>query len=524
MCICLVVVYVIKIPFFLTVLLTHYWVDEDGYNFGLFKYCVDNTGTCQDVSSKLQTIEDHILVTRGTLISACIIDYICLMFCMTFCDHDLGKWLWKSKFHIKMNVTAAFLLFLLEAFAVVTFAVGAAQLSLVPQLGWSFYLAVFTTVFTLLFLLAIIFAIVYCNKCCCMDTSSVGGYGLSFTNPPQNVSVDAGQAVSVTATVQDANNVYWCKGEDHVIQLSSSFTEEFIKEYSKYYAILTLNYARPQDAGEYTCVAEKYEGSRKEIRESFFIYVHHVKPVFQTKPRNVQVYQGDTINLEAIIKNAETVSWYHKGRLLSTSRNKITITFLGGRASLRIDKIAKKDEGDYICLAKSGTDLKKAKTESVYCHVRVIDAEPPSFHNVPKSLKVKRGTSLEMDIQVCGFPLPKKVFWFKDGNELHGSRRTIMQYVDGTTKLLIHETILDDSGSYECYTENAHGNNKCKIPVKVTKEKQEQMSTQCTICMDRPLSHALRCGHTFCLECIERIPNQCPICMAPYREYTRVYI
>lgn len=56
-CICLVVVYVIKIPFFLTVLLTHYWVDEDGYNFGLFKYCVDNTGTCQDVSSKLQTIE-----------------------------------------------------------------------------------------------------------------------------------------------------------------------------------------------------------------------------------------------------------------------------------------------------------------------------------------------------------------------------------------------------------------------------------------------------------------------------------
>lgn len=110
-----------------------------------------------------------------------------------------------------------------------------------------------------------------------------------------------------------------------------------------------------------------------------------------------------------------------------------------------------------------------------FCHtllmkqMNLFTAEPPSFHNVPKSLKVKRGTSLEMDIQVCGFPLPKKVFWFKDGNELHGSRRTIMQYVDGTTKLLIHETIFDDSGSYECYTENAHGNNKCKIPVKVTK-------------------------------------------------------
>lgn len=51
----------------------------------------------------------------------------------------------------------------LEALAVVTFAVGVAQLSLVPQLGWSFYLAVFTTVFTLLFLLILLFAIVYCK-------------------------------------------------------------------------------------------------------------------------------------------------------------------------------------------------------------------------------------------------------------------------------------------------------------------------------------------------------------------------
>lgn len=99
--------------------------------------------------------------------------------------------------------------------------------------------------------------------------------------------------------------------------------------------------------------------------------------------------------------------------------------------------------------------------------MNLFTAEPPSFHNVPKSLKVKRGTNLEMAIQVCGFPLPKNVFWFKDGNSLLGSRRIIMQYVEGKSKLLIHETILDDSGLYECYTENAQGNNKCKIPVKV---------------------------------------------------------
>lgn len=57
-----------------------------------------------------------------------------------------------------------------------------------------------------------------------------------------------------------------------MIRISTSFEEHFLNSHK---AELTLKNARLQDDGEYTCVAEKYGKNKKEIRESFFIYVHH---------------------------------------------------------------------------------------------------------------------------------------------------------------------------------------------------------------------------------------------------------
>lgn len=98
------------------------------------------------------------------------------------------------------------------------------------------------------------------------------GTKLTFQNPPQSVSVDAGRTVSIVAYVRNANRVHWCKGRDPVVGISTSFEERFNNSHK---AELTLKNARLEDNGEYTCVAEKYGKKRKEIRESFFIYVHH---------------------------------------------------------------------------------------------------------------------------------------------------------------------------------------------------------------------------------------------------------
>uniref|UniRef100_K1PQD6 Peroxidasin-like protein n=1 Tax=Magallana gigas TaxID=29159 RepID=K1PQD6_MAGGI len=401
-------------------LFTEYWVDADGYHFGVFKYCVDNTSTCQDVTSQLQTIE-----------------------------------------------------VILETSTVITFAHGVTQLPRAPQIGWSFYITICMAVFTLMFFFILLLTTFCCNKRCYLDRSSNFSSKLTFITPPQNVSVDVGKAVSVFANVRNASNVYWCKGKDQVIRISSTFRQQFDESNQK--AELTLSNARLQD---------------------------DVKPVFTIKPNDVTVHSGDELYTEAVVNNAEVVSWLHQGKILSSAKNKIAIKFVNGKASLRIDGTTKKDEGDYTCLAKSGTDPHKLKEESVDFHVSVSDAELPSFENVPQTVNIKNGTAIEMAIKVRGFPMPKQVAWFKDGEPVVRSRKTIMQYIDGASKLVIYDTGLADAGLYECYAENEHGNDKCTIPVKI--KRVDHDTIECSICMDRPPSNVLPCGHAFCLECIGR--------------------
>lgn len=41
----------------------------------------------------------------------------------------------------------------------------------------------------------------------------------------------------------------------------------------------------------------------------------------------------------------------------------------------------------------------------------------------------------------------------------------------------------------------------------------------CTVCCTRPSTHRLRCGHKFCLHCLQRLrTNNCPVCRAPLDE------
>ncbi|XP_078333036.1 peroxidasin homolog isoform X6 [Crassostrea virginica] len=405
------------------------------------------------------------------------------------------------------HVTGTLLMSTLNTSAVITFVFGSSQLTESYQMRWSFFVAVSMAIFT-------------GNKTCCVDTSSVRdsqGTAVLFNEPPKNVSVNIGETVSVHASVINANNVYWCKGRDHVISISTSFQEAFIGRN----ASLTLKNARPQDDGEYTCVAEKYGKNKKEIRKTFSIFVHRVKPVFRECPSDVTVYLGSDLCLEAIVDKAETVTWLHDGTTLNNSKNKIVMKFLHGRASLRIQGVTKDNEGNYTCCAKSGVDPLKTKEESVHCHVKIKDAELPSFTQVPKPVKLKVHTALEIAIKVHGFPLPEQVSWFKDGEPLLKSREIILQYLDGDSTLVIHDTGPLNSGLYECHAENKHGNNTCRIPVQILKEEQEVL--ECAVCLNNRPTRYLQCGHAFCSDCTNNLSN-CPICRVPIRSHTPLYL
>lgn len=131
--------------------------------------------------------------------------------------------------------------------------------------------------------------------------------------------------------------------------------------------------------------------------------------MFTTKPNDVTVHAGNALYIEAAVNNAEIVSWLHQGKVLSNAKNKIAIKFVNGKASLRIDGTTKKDEGDYTCLAKSGSDPHKSKEESVDFHVSVSDGKIINCSNVEKNQTYRR-QPLQYEKSIVEMRLNKKYY------------------------------------------------------------------------------------------------------------------
>ncbi|XP_062609577.1 uncharacterized protein LOC134271380 [Saccostrea cucullata] len=280
--------------------------------------------------------QQYLILTRYALIRACSLGSLCLLCCVFSMCESCRPCCKKAKIFARANVISTFLLIVLETCTVISFMLALAKLSGSLSKGWSFYVEVVSSIFTAFVFFILIFSILFCNKKCYMDHTTFvnrpSDEKLLFKKLPRSVNSDVGESLSVTAEVSNADNVYWCKGRDHVIKYSTSFTEHF--ESSK--AELRIQSARLQDEGEYTCVAEKYGENKDKLAHRFFIYVFHVKPVFTQKPpENITVYVGSVLNLEAKVDNAETVTWMHEGKeIISCSKRNIKWKFLHGEASL----------------------------------------------------------------------------------------------------------------------------------------------------------------------------------------------
>nr|XP_022344348.1 titin-like [Crassostrea virginica] len=507
---CLIVWYFVHMSVIVIASYTKHWAVNDEFHMGVWPNCDFNTSGCYRDTD----IEGYRYLPVVLLLISLLVCLILLVISMLL----LCKCSWIKK-RPRLHVAGTIVLCIVDTSAVIAFVFASPQLTKSYRFGWSFFLAVSAAIYTALPCVVLLTRTLYYKlKLKYMErralkymerrasTSSerdTHGRTLIFKEPPKNVSVNIGETVSVHAIVLNANKVYWCKGRDHVRSISPSFQEAFNGQN----ASLTLTNARPQDDGEYTCVAENYG---QGIKQTFSIFVNRVKPVFRKIPKDVIVYLGSTLRLEAVVENADTVSWLHDGEILNNSRNKIAMNFLHGTASLIIRGVTRENEGNYTCCAKSGVNTPRAKEESVHCYVKIKESEVPSFTNVPKSVvKVRRHKTLEIAIKVHGFPLPEQVTWFKDGEPLLRSREIILQYLDGDSSLLIHDTGPLNSGLYECCAENEYGNTTCRIQVQILQEEPEVF--QCVVCLTGRPTHVLRCGHAYCAVCLKNLSN-CATC------------
>ncbi|XP_078337132.1 uncharacterized protein LOC111100031 isoform X2 [Crassostrea virginica] len=165
-----IVVCILKIFFYVTILLSNNWAEGNGSNFGVLKYCAHNETSCQQVTDKLQVIKVQLNTTLAFICISIILSSAWLIISLVFCRKRLRK---EMKGHKIIHICTAMLLVLIEAATMIAFAAGIDNLNDVYSLGWTFYCAVPLPVLTLCFWFLFRKSTIESRRVCCWKSSAV---------------------------------------------------------------------------------------------------------------------------------------------------------------------------------------------------------------------------------------------------------------------------------------------------------------------------------------------------------------
>ncbi|XP_022702332.1 protein sax-3-like [Varroa jacobsoni] len=165
-------------------------------------------------------------------------------------------------------------------------------------------------------------------------------------------------------------------------------------------------------------------------------------------PRDLVALRDDPAQLDCGTENADTVQWFHKGRLI---RNKLRTTSSLG--VLYFLSVSHADAGVYYCEASNARGTVRSKNVTV--SIAYLREE---FKASPANLFVSVGETAVLE---CNPPpgLPKPhVLWLKEGQTVNvGSGRSRIRLSEDSGNLVIQDVRPADSGNYICKAENLVG-------------------------------------------------------------------
>ncbi|XP_013174912.1 PREDICTED: vascular endothelial growth factor receptor 1 [Papilio xuthus] len=187
----------------------------------------------------------------------------------------------------------------------------------------------------------------------------VGGFGIkdidrTWFYESQNV------VLTCVASVYDFANLTWIGIDDMEILDSVEFTNNSFS----YVAKLKLNNISPQNAGNYTCNAVRYDNT--EESQSIFITVAAKQPPIITEPlkeKNEEVYPYQPLQLtcQAEAVPPPRIEWYKDGNLLLNETNTDIITEMLDHSrinsSVVIKQMLEENKGRYECVAVNEDEI-----------------------------------------------------------------------------------------------------------------------------------------------------------------------
>ncbi|CAJ1072459.1 obscurin isoform X23 [Xyrichtys novacula] len=201
---------------------------------------------------------------------------------------------------------------------------------------------------------------------------------------------------------------------------------------------LVIDSVEKKDAGEYVCEA----GAEKL---AFKMQVAEAPAGFSNresvqKDVKATLSQKATLSCEVSDSKAE-VKWYKDGKQL-TSGKAVHMESKGKTRELVIEKMDKKDAGEYTC--EAGSEKLSFKLQMTDAAVKFQKKHVKDTHNVQASENIVLTTELTSD--------SGSVKWFRDGTELKEGGKYEMKKDGLSRTLIVKSTETKDTGSYTCQT------------------------------------------------------------------------
>ncbi|XP_068604975.1 obscurin [Brachionichthys hirsutus] len=202
---------------------------------------------------------------------------------------------------------------------------------------------------------------------------------------------------------------------------------------------LVIDGVETKDAGEYVCEA----GIEKLI---FKVHVADARSGFfnsESVQKEVKAFLSQRATLSCEVCDSKTeVKWYKDGKLLTSSKT-IHTESKGKSRQLAIDKVEKKDAGEYTC---------QIGTEKMIFKLAVSDTQVQSaFANKESVQKEVKATLSQMASLSCEVADTKtEVKWYKEAKLLTTSKTIRTESKGKSRQLVIASVEKKDAGEYIC--------------------------------------------------------------------------
>eukprot|EP00063_Salmo_salar_P021263 XP_013996098.1 PREDICTED: obscurin isoform X25 [Salmo salar] len=202
---------------------------------------------------------------------------------------------------------------------------------------------------------------------------------------------------------------------------------------------LVIKNAKKSDEGHYSCETAEdkvtFQVKIKEVQQAAFTNKDSVQ-----KEVRATLSQKATLSCEVSDTKTE-VKWYKDGKQIIASKT-VSMETKGKSRLLVIDKMEKKDAGEYTC---------EARAEKLVFKIHVSEAQQAAFTNkdsVQKEVKAILSQKATLSCEVSD--TKTEVKWYKDGKLLTSSKTVSMETKGKTRQLVIEKVEKKDAGQYTC--------------------------------------------------------------------------